>query len=86
MFRGEASVQNTQDLTLELWVVLSRAQAAIEAHARADLARQDLTLAEFGALEDALSGLDEEEKQEAIRLLRKPGERAAELESTSAAA
>jgi MarR family 2-MHQ and catechol resistance regulon transcriptional repressor len=159
MFRSEAKMANTRELTLKLWVVLSRAQAAIEAHARADVARHDLTLAEFGVLEailhrgpmllgeaqkeilvssggitylvdrlekkglverrecpsdrraryaaltpegealiqrifleharvleDALSGLDEEEKQETILLLRKLGERAAELERESAAA
>jgi MarR family 2-MHQ and catechol resistance regulon transcriptional repressor len=149
---------NTQDLILKLWVVLSRAQAAIEAHARADVARHDLTLAESGilealhhkgpmllgevqkilvssggitylvdrlekkglverrecpsdrraryaaltpegealiqrifpeharALENALSGLDEEEMQEAIQLLRKLGKRVAEMENASAAA
>lgn len=37
--------------TLKLWIVLSRAQAAIEAHVRADVARHDLTPAEFGILE-----------------------------------
>lgn len=36
---------------LKLWVVLSRAQAAVAAHAEADVARHDLSLAEFGALE-----------------------------------
>jgi MarR family 2-MHQ and catechol resistance regulon transcriptional repressor len=40
-----------QDLTLKLWVVLSRAQAAIAAQAQADVARHGLTLAEFGILE-----------------------------------
>lgn len=143
-----------EELSLKLWVVLSRAQAAIEAHARADVARHDLTLAEFGilevlhhkgpmllgevqkkilvssggitylvdrleekglverrecatdrraryaaltpageeliervfpeharALELALAGLDREEKEEAIRLLRKLGRHAAGLES-----
>ncbi|HEX7241079.1 MAG TPA: MarR family transcriptional regulator [Longimicrobiaceae bacterium] len=40
-----------QSLTLKLWVVLSRAHAAIEEHARADAARHGLTLAEFGILE-----------------------------------
>ena len=37
--------------TLKLWVVLSRAQAALAAHAEADVARHGLSLAEFGALE-----------------------------------
>jgi MarR family 2-MHQ and catechol resistance regulon transcriptional repressor len=36
---------------LKLWVVLSRAHAAIAARAAADVARHDLTLAEFGVLE-----------------------------------
>lgn len=43
-----------RDLSLKLWVVLSRAQAAIEAHARADVERHGLTLAEFGILEALL--------------------------------
>lgn len=36
---------------LKLWVVLSRAHAAISARAAADAARHELTLAEFGVLE-----------------------------------
>ncbi len=36
---------------LKLWVVLSRAHAAIGARAAADVARHGLTLAEFGVLE-----------------------------------
>jgi MarR family 2-MHQ and catechol resistance regulon transcriptional repressor len=36
---------------LRLWVVMSRAHAAIAAHASADVARHGLTLAEFGILE-----------------------------------
>jgi MarR family transcriptional regulator, 2-MHQ and catechol-resistance regulon repressor len=36
---------------LKLWVVLARANAAIEAHAKADIERHDLTAAEFGVLE-----------------------------------
>jgi MarR family 2-MHQ and catechol resistance regulon transcriptional repressor len=39
------------DTALKLWVVLSRAQAAVAAHAEADVARHGLSLAEFGALE-----------------------------------
>ncbi len=39
------------DAALKLWVVLSRAQAAVGAHAEADAARHGLSLAEFGALE-----------------------------------
>lgn len=147
-------MQHDRDLGLKLWVVLSRAQAAIEAHARADVERHDLTLAEFGILEalhhkgpmllgevqkkilvssggitylvdrlekkglverqecptdrraryaaltpageelirrifpeharalaDALAGLDDDEKREAITLLRKLGKHAATIES-----
>lgn len=44
---GEAE----HDVALKLWVVLSRAQAAVAAHAEADVARHGLSLAEFGALE-----------------------------------
>ena len=36
---------------LRLWVIMSRAHAAIAAHAAADVARHGLTLAEFGILE-----------------------------------
>lgn len=36
---------------LRLWVVLARANAAIEAHTRADIERHGLTSAEFGVLE-----------------------------------
>ncbi len=43
-----------QELALKLWVVLSRAAAAIEAHAQAQVARHDLTLTEFGILEALL--------------------------------
>ncbi|MFW5952090.1 MAG: MarR family winged helix-turn-helix transcriptional regulator [Gemmatimonadota bacterium] len=39
------------DPALKLWVVLSRAQAAIADHAEADVARHGLSLTEFGALE-----------------------------------
>jgi MarR family 2-MHQ and catechol resistance regulon transcriptional repressor len=40
-----------QDLALKLWVVLSRAHAAVEAHAREQVAAHGLTLPEFGVLE-----------------------------------
>ncbi|HEX2187755.1 MAG TPA: MarR family transcriptional regulator [Longimicrobiaceae bacterium] len=40
-----------QALALKLWVVLSRAHAAIEAHAAAQVSRHGLTLAEFAILE-----------------------------------
>jgi MarR family 2-MHQ and catechol resistance regulon transcriptional repressor len=36
---------------LKLWVVLSRAAAAVEQHVRADIGRHGLSPAEFGALE-----------------------------------
>jgi MarR family 2-MHQ and catechol resistance regulon transcriptional repressor len=36
---------------LRLWVIMSRAQAAVTAQASADVARHGLTLAEFGILE-----------------------------------
>lgn len=37
--------------SLKLWVVLSRAHAAVAAHSQADIARHGLTPAEFGVLE-----------------------------------
>lgn len=40
-----------QALALKLWVVLSRAHAAIEEHAEAQVARHGLTLTEFAILE-----------------------------------
>ncbi len=39
------------DLALKLWIVLSRAHESIAAHLQADVARNDLTLMEFGILE-----------------------------------
>lgn len=39
------------DAALKLWVVLSRAQAAVARHAEADVARHGLTIAEFAILE-----------------------------------
>lgn len=42
---------STHDDALKVWVVLNRAQAAVAAHAEADVARHGLSLAEFGALE-----------------------------------
>jgi MarR family transcriptional regulator, 2-MHQ and catechol-resistance regulon repressor len=36
---------------LKLWVVLSRAHAAVAAHSQADIARHGLTPAEFGVME-----------------------------------
>jgi MarR family transcriptional regulator, 2-MHQ and catechol-resistance regulon repressor len=43
--------QHTSDPALKLWVVLSRATAAVERHSRADIARHGLGPAEFGTLE-----------------------------------
>ena len=48
---GRAVSEDATARALKLWVVLSRAHRAIEAHAAADVARHGLTLAEFGALE-----------------------------------
>jgi len=44
-------VRAPEDPALKLWVVLSRAHAAIAAHAAADAARHGLTMAEFAILE-----------------------------------
>lgn len=41
----------TDDAALKLWVVLSRAHAAVGAHAEADVARHGISLADFEALE-----------------------------------
>lgn len=43
--------ENHQADALRLWVILSRAQSAVAAHARADFNRHGLTGAEFGAME-----------------------------------
>ena len=40
-----------QDAALKLWVVLSRAHAAVARHAEAQVARHGLTIAEFAILE-----------------------------------
>jgi MarR family transcriptional regulator, 2-MHQ and catechol-resistance regulon repressor len=51
----DAPAQLPQDVptatALKLWIVLARANAAVEAHARADIDRHGLTPAEFGVLE-----------------------------------
>lgn len=50
----EAHAPQLDDATaaaLRLWVIMSRAQAAVAGHAAADVARHGLTLAEFGILE-----------------------------------
>ncbi len=44
-------VSEQTEAALKLWVVLSRAQAAVSAHASADVARHGLTLTEFAILE-----------------------------------
>lgn len=50
--RGRRSRMDEPTATaLKLWVVLSRAHAAVLGHAQADAARHGLTLAEFGILE-----------------------------------
>ena len=47
----EPRLDEASSAALRLWVVMSRAHAAIAAHASADVARHGLTLAEFGILE-----------------------------------
>ena len=42
---------SAESTALKLWVVLSRAQASVERHADADVARHGLTLTEFAILE-----------------------------------
>jgi MarR family transcriptional regulator, 2-MHQ and catechol-resistance regulon repressor len=52
MDRAHAVTMSTrQDLALKLWVVLSRAHAAVELRAREQVATHGLTLPEFGVLE-----------------------------------
>jgi MarR family 2-MHQ and catechol resistance regulon transcriptional repressor len=48
---GERASPRNEAGALKLWVVLSRAQAAVARHAEADIARHGLTLAEFAILE-----------------------------------
>lgn len=47
----EPQLDEASSAALRLWVIMSRAHAAIAAHASADVARHGLTLAEFGILE-----------------------------------
>jgi MarR family 2-MHQ and catechol resistance regulon transcriptional repressor len=47
----EPGLDEASSAALRLWVIMSRAHAAIAAHASADVARHGLTLAEFGILE-----------------------------------
>jgi MarR family 2-MHQ and catechol resistance regulon transcriptional repressor len=46
-----SDLQAQTDRALKLWVVLSRAHAAVAAHSQADIARHGLTPMEFGILE-----------------------------------
>lgn len=48
---SESGAAFPPSVPLKLWVVLSRAQAAVARHAEADVARHGLTIAEFGILE-----------------------------------
>ena len=45
------AMDDAKAVALKLWVVLARAHAALEQRAAEDVARHDLTLAEFGVLE-----------------------------------
>ncbi|MBL0939011.1 MAG: MarR family transcriptional regulator [Gemmatimonadaceae bacterium] len=47
----EPDLDTTTAAALRLWVIMSRAHAAVSNHAAADIARHGLTLAEFGILE-----------------------------------
>ena len=47
----EAGTGTDVEQALKLWVVLSRAYDAVQAHAQADIARHGLTITEFGVLE-----------------------------------
>ena len=46
-----SSNQEQTDRALKLWVILSRAHAAVAEHSQADIARHGLTPMEFGILE-----------------------------------
>lgn len=48
---SDAPVASPRSDALRLWVILSRAHASVEAHAAAQAARHELTLAEFAILE-----------------------------------
>ncbi|HST58308.1 MAG TPA: MarR family transcriptional regulator [Longimicrobium sp.] len=48
--QGVASEKDVEQ-SLKLWVVLSRAFDAVQAHATADVARHGLTITEFGVME-----------------------------------
>lgn len=46
-----SEIQEQTERALKLWVVLSRAHAAVAAHSQADIARHGLTPTEFGIIE-----------------------------------
>ena len=46
-----SDLKEQTDRALKLWVVLSRAHAAVAAHSQADIARHGITPMEFGILE-----------------------------------
>jgi MarR family 2-MHQ and catechol resistance regulon transcriptional repressor len=47
----EPVLDDASEAALRLWIIMSRAQAAVSAHAVADAARHGLTIAEFAILE-----------------------------------
>jgi MarR family transcriptional regulator, 2-MHQ and catechol-resistance regulon repressor len=47
----EVASEKGVELSLKLWVVLSRAFDAVQAHAQADIARRGITIMEFGVME-----------------------------------
>jgi MarR family 2-MHQ and catechol resistance regulon transcriptional repressor len=49
--RATKAGTDAERTALKLWIVLSRAQAAVARHTEADVARHGLTIAEFGILE-----------------------------------
>lgn len=48
---SQSASDQAVDRALKLWVVLTRAQAAVDAHAQEDIKRHGLTVGEFGVLE-----------------------------------
>ena len=46
-----ATTDDAQETALKLWVVLARAYTSVARHIEADIARSELTVAEFGILE-----------------------------------
>jgi len=47
----EPDVDDTELTALRLWIIMSRAHAAVASHAAADIGQHGLTLAEFGIVE-----------------------------------